>query len=55
MGCWNCGGTGEFVYCIDDLCHGQERCIHGDPPSPCRECNGTGGRDERDFDDEDDE
>lgn len=38
-GCYACGGSGWFVDCIDDLCHGQDYCIHGDPPSPCRVCN----------------
>lgn len=41
-GCYNCGGRGYFVDCIDDLCHGGDECIHGDPPSPCRACNPKG-------------
>jgi hypothetical protein len=41
-GCWNCGGRGWMVTCIDDLCHGQDECIHGDPPTPCRVCNKDG-------------
>jgi len=44
-GCCNCGGRGWFVDCIDDLCHGQGECIHGDPPTPCRVCNRDGHRD----------
>lgn len=55
MTCWLCGGSGEYVTCIDDLCHGQEQCIHGDPPSPCPECKGTGGEDGPDDDYEDDD
>ena len=45
--CWSCGGRGWRVTCIDDLCHGQDECIHGDPPTPCWECNRNGER----FDD----
>ena len=41
--CLTCWGSGEFVYCIDDLCYGQDECIHGDPPGPCRDCKGEGG------------
>lgn len=37
--CCTCGGRGYMITCIDDLCHGQDECMHGDPPSPCRECN----------------
>lgn len=40
--CYKCGGRGEFVDCCDDLCYGQEYCIHGDPPAKCDECGGTG-------------
>lgn len=40
--CYECGGRGYVVTCIDDLCHGQEECIHGDPPTPCRVCNPKG-------------
>jgi hypothetical protein len=43
--CYECGGSGWFVDCIDDLCHGQEYCIHGDPPRPCRTCNRDGHKD----------
>jgi hypothetical protein len=41
-GCFNCGGWGWQVTCIDDMCHGQDECIHGDPPRPCRYCNADG-------------
>lgn len=40
--CWACGGRGYVVRCPDDLCHGQDKCIHGDPPTPCWECNKKG-------------
>lgn len=41
-GCYHCGGRGWLVTCIDDLCHGQDECIHGDPPTPCPVCNKDG-------------
>ena len=41
-GCYECGGRGWKVVCIDDLCHGQDECIHGDPPIPCPVCNPKG-------------
>jgi hypothetical protein len=44
LGCYECGGRGWKVVCIDDLCHGQDVCIHGDPPVPCRNCNPKGER-----------
>lgn len=37
--CGKCGGSGFFSDCIDDMCHGQERCIHGDD-STCTGCDG---------------
>ena len=40
--CWACGGRGWVVRCPDDLCHGQDECIHGDRPSPCYQCNRDG-------------
>lgn len=46
-GCYRCGGRGWEVTCIDDLCHGQDVCIHGDPPTPCPVCNPKGDK----FDD----
>jgi len=40
--CGRCGGTGEIVTCIDDLCHGEDQCIHGDGYGPCPDCGGKG-------------
>jgi hypothetical protein len=45
-GCYECGGRGWIVRCIDDLCHGQDECIHGDPPDPCRTCNPKGEKED---------
>lgn len=45
--CWACDGRGWIVRCPDDLCHGQDECIHGDPPSPCWECNRNGEQEDR--------
>lgn len=45
-GCWYCGGRGWIVTCIDDMCHGQDECIHGDDPDPCPECNPKGERED---------
>lgn len=45
-GCFECGGRGWIVRCIDDLCHGQDECIHGDPPSPCMNCNPKGDKED---------
>ena len=42
--CYDCGGRGWKVACIDDFCHGQGECIHGDPPIPCPTCNPEGER-----------
>jgi hypothetical protein len=41
-GCYRCGGRGWEVRCIDDMCHGQDECIHGDLPDPCPVCNPEG-------------
>lgn len=41
-GCQTCWGRGEIVTCIDDMCHGQEECIHGDGYSVCPDCGGHG-------------
>ena len=43
--CYECNGSGWIVTCIDDLCHGQDECIHGDPPTPCPACNADGHKD----------
>lgn len=45
--CQHCGGRGEIVTCFDDLCHGQEECIHGDGYSTCPDCGGCGHEDTR--------
>lgn len=39
--CYNCGGQGYLVVCPDDLCHGRDECIHGDPPVICPVCKGV--------------
>jgi hypothetical protein len=33
---------GEVVICIDDMCAGSDRCIHGDGYGICRTCKGEG-------------
>jgi len=38
--CPRCRATGEYVECIDDLCHAKGRCIHGD--NTCKLCGGCG-------------
>lgn len=42
--CWQCGGEGSLgSACIDDMCHGQDECIHGDDDEiPCDICEGSG-------------
>jgi hypothetical protein len=40
--CWNCGGEGFEIVCIDDMCRGAGECIHGDGEALCRECKGEG-------------
>lgn len=47
--CWDCGGRRWKITCIDDLCHGQDECIHGDPPTPCWTCNRKGEHEDRNF------
>lgn len=42
MECLRCNGTGEVVTCPDDMCFGQEECIHGDGYSDCPTCGGLG-------------
>lgn len=38
--CPRCRGTGENVECMDDLCHAQGRCMHGN--NLCALCEGVG-------------
>ncbi|KZX49326.1 hypothetical protein [Haloarcula sp. K1] len=38
--CIRCGGTGEHVECIDDICHAKCHCMHGD--NRCALCEGLG-------------
>jgi hypothetical protein len=38
--CYECDGKGYKIVCPDDLCHGQDECIHGDEPVLCRACGG---------------
>jgi hypothetical protein len=40
--CWGCGGEGIDITCMDDLCHGQGWCMHGDGERPCPQCGGKG-------------
>ena len=40
--CWECGGDGEVLTCIDDMCRGAGECMHGDGYGVCRPCKGTG-------------
>lgn len=40
--CDYCRGEGVVVTCIDDLCAGEDECIHGDGYGPCPECRGRG-------------
>ena len=40
--CDLCHGTGYRVTCPDDMCYGQEQCIHGDGVSTCPDCKGEG-------------
>ncbi len=44
VSCWQCSGEGSLgSACIDDLCHGEEECIHGDRAVlPCDICRGSG-------------
>jgi hypothetical protein len=44
--CYDCGGRGWKIVCCDDLCHGMDECIHGDPPVPCQTCNPKGERED---------
>ncbi len=38
-GCYNCGGSGWIITCIDDICRGAGECMHGDGEDPCPACN----------------
>lgn len=44
--CWDCGGRGWKITCIDDLCHGYDECIHGDAPTKCWTCNRDGEKED---------
>lgn len=39
-GCYRCGGAGEIVVCIDDICRGSGECFHGDGMAICPVCEG---------------
>lgn len=43
--CNECDGGEDFrSACIDDMCYGNEECLHGDPtPLPCDLCEGKDG------------
>lgn len=40
--CTDCNGEGHILICIDDICHGQGFCMHGDGEEICKTCNGNG-------------
>lgn len=40
--CDACHGEGFVISCIDDMCHGQGWCMHGDGEVDCPECGGSG-------------
>lgn len=40
--CSECNGECTVLVCVDDLCHGQGWCMHGDGEIDCPHCNGTG-------------
>jgi hypothetical protein len=40
--CHHCGGEGFILTCVDDLCHGQGWCMHGDGEVTCMFCQGEG-------------
>lgn len=44
--CWDCGGRGWKITCPDDLCHGQDECIHGDRAARCWTCNRDGSKED---------
>lgn len=53
MTCPRCHGSGYFSLCPDDLCHGEETCIHGDDAT-CPTCQGEGEVAGDGYDDYDD-
>ena len=40
--CYHCGGRRYVIVCFVDLCHGTDRCIHGDGEADCPVCNKDG-------------
>ena len=39
MYCTECNGTGIFVICPDDICRGQDYCMHGpEGERVCADC-----------------
>jgi DnaJ-class molecular chaperone len=40
--CLECHGKGKIITCLDDICHAQNSCMHGDGEIECPECNGSG-------------
>jgi len=38
--CYECGGEGFIITCVDDLCHGAGYCMHGDGEDVCPVCHG---------------
>lgn len=51
MSCYNCGGSGYIITCIDDLCRAADECMHGDGEEPCPICHGEPDDDLYDWDD----
>lgn len=44
-GCYQCGGAGYVVVCVDDICRGADHCMHGDGEINCSVCNKDGEHD----------
>ena len=40
--CNYCDGVGSILICVDDMCHGLGKCIHGDGEEICPTCDGEG-------------
>lgn len=40
--CWDCGGDGDKLICVDDICHAQGYCMHGNAEAPFDTCEGHG-------------